>query len=192
MPVSLSKGGNVSLVKADGSVLTEVLLGLGWDPRSTDGQAFDLDAAAFLVDTTGKVLSDAHFVFFNNPDSPDKNVHHHGDNLTGSGEGDDEQITIKLAALAEEVAKVVLTVTIYEAETRKQNFGQVSNAFIRVVDPKTSKEEIRYDLGEDFALETAVEFAEVYRHNGNWKIRAIGAGFNDGLAGLCRKYGVNI
>jgi tellurium resistance protein TerD len=191
MGVSLSKGGNVSLTKqAPG--LTAVLVGLGWDERTTSGYDFDLDASALMLNASGRVLSDQHFVFFNNLTSPDGSVEHTGDNLTGSGEGDDEQIKVDLSAVPAEVERIVFPVSIYEADTRRQNFGQVRNAFIRVVNQADGAELSRYDLAEDASNETAMIFGELYRHSGDWKFRAVGQGYSSGLAGIARDYGVNV
>jgi tellurium resistance protein TerD len=191
MSVSLSKGGNVSLTKqAPG--LTAVLVGLGWDARTTSGADFDLDASALMVNTTGKIVSDAHFIFFNNLTSPDGSVEHTGDNLTGDGDGDDEVIKVNLAAVPAEVDKIVFTVSIYEAEARGQSFGQVRNAYIRVVNQADSGEITRYDLSEDASTETAMLFGELYRNAGEWKFRAVGQGYSTGLAGIARDFGVNV
>ncbi|GLZ11928.1 chemical-damaging agent resistance protein C [Actinomadura sp. NBRC 104425] len=189
--VSLSKGGNVSLTKqAPG--LTAVVVGLGWDVRTTTGTDFDLDASALLCSQDGKVLSDKHFVFFNNLKSPEGSVEHTGDNLTGEGEGDDEQIRVNLAAVPAEVDKIVFPVSIYEADSRQQNFGQVRNAFIRVVNQADNSEIARYDLSEDASTETAMVFGELYRHGGEWKFRAVGQGYASGLAGIAADYGVHV
>jgi len=189
--VSLTKGGNVSLSKqAPG--LTAVVVGLGWDPRTTTGADFDLDASAIMVDTNGRVLSDSAFVFFNNLKSPEGSVEHMGDNLTGGGEGDDEQIKINLAVVPAECGKVVFPVSIYEAEQRQQNFGQVRNAFIRVVNQADNAEIARYDLTEDAANETAMVFGEIYRSFGEWKFRAVGQGYATGLKGIAQDFGVNV
>jgi tellurium resistance protein TerD len=191
MGVSLTKGGNVSLTKqAPG--LSAVLIGLGWDERMTTGQAFDLDASALMLTAGGRILSDSHFVFFNNLVSPDGSVEHTGDNLTGAGEGDDEQIKVDLAAVPAEVDRIVFPVSIYDAEVRRQNFGQVRNAFIRVVNQADDSELARYDLSEDASSETAMIFGELYRHSGDWKFRAVGQGYSSGLAGIARDYGVNV
>ena len=191
MGVSLSKGGNVSLTKqAPG--LSAVLVGLGWDERTTSGHDFDLDASALMLNAAGRVLSDQHFVFFNNLTSPDGSVEHTGDNLTGSGEGDDEQIKVDLSSVPAEVDRIVFPVSIYEAEARRQNFGQVRNAFIRVVNQADGAELSRYDLAEDASNETAMIFGELYRHAGDWKFRAVGQGYSSGLAGIARDYGVNV
>jgi tellurium resistance protein TerD len=191
MSVSLSKGGNVSLTK-EAPGLTAVLVGLGWDARTTSGAGFDLDASALMVGTAGKILSDAHFVFFNNLTSPDGSVEHTGDNLTGEGEGDDEVIKVNLAGVPAEVDKVVVTVSIYDAETRSQSFGQVRNAYIRVINQADGAELTRYDLAEDASTETAMIFGELYRNAGEWKFRAVGQGYSTGLAGIARDFGVNV
>jgi tellurium resistance protein TerD len=189
--VSLSKGGNVSLTKAAPN-LTAVTIGLGWDVRTTTGADFDLDASAIICNASGKVISDQHFVFFNNLRSPDGAVEHQGDNLTGSGEGDDEQVKVNLAGLPGDADKVVFTVSIYDAETRNQSFGQVSNAFIRVVNSADNNELARFDLTEDASTETAMVFGELYRNQAEWKFRAIGQGYASGLRGIALDYGVNV
>ena len=191
MSVSLNKGGNVSLTK-EAPGLTAVLVGLGWDARTTSGADFDLDASALMVGTSGKILSDAHFVFFNNLTSPDGSVEHLGDNLTGEGEGDDEEIKVNLAAVPAEVDRVVITVSIYDAETRQQSFGQVRNAYIRVVNQADNAEITRYDLSEDASTETAMIFGELYRNNADWKFRAVGQGYSTGLRGIALDFGVNV
>ena len=191
MSVSLNKGGNVSLTK-EAPGLTAVLVGLGWDARTTSGADFDLDASALMVGTSGKILSDAHFVFFNNLTSPDGSVEHLGDNLTGEGEGDDEEIKINLVAVPAEVDRIVITVSIYDAETRQQSFGQVRNAYIRVVNQADNAEVTRYDLSEDASTETAMIFGEVYRNNADWKFRAVGQGYSTGLRGIALDFGVNV
>ncbi|HEX3336139.1 MAG TPA: TerD family protein [Jatrophihabitans sp.] len=191
MSVSLSKGGNVSLSK-EAPGLRAVLVGLGWDVRTTTGADFDLDASALMLDANGKILSDQHFVFFNNLNSPDGSVQHTGDNRTGEGEGDDEAIKVNLVAVPNEVDKVVVAVSIYDAETRQQSFGQVRNAFIRVVNQADSRELTRYDLSEDASTETAMIFGELYRNGAEWKFRAVGQGYSTGLAGIARDYGVNV
>ncbi|WP_127359818.1 TerD family protein [Actinacidiphila soli] len=191
MGVSLSKGGNVSLTK-EAPNLTAVVVGLGWDARTTTGADFDLDASALLTGAEGKVLSDQHFVFFNNLKSPDGSVEHTGDNITGEGEGDDEQIKVNLAGVPSEVAKIVFPVSIYDAETRQQSFGQVRNAFIRVVNQADDRELARYDLTEDASTETAMVFGELYRHGAEWKFRAIGQGYASGLRGIAQDFGVNV
>jgi tellurium resistance protein TerD len=191
MGVSLSKGGNVSLTK-EAPGLTAVIVGLGWDVRSTTGTDFDLDASALLVDANGKVVSDQHFVFFNNLKSPDGSVEHTGDNLTGEGEGDDEQIKVNLAGVLPEVDKIVFPVSIHEGESRQQSFGQVRNAFIRVVNQAGGAELARYDLSEDASTETAMVFGELYRNGAEWKFRAVGQGYASGLRGIAQDFGVNI
>ena len=192
MAVSLSKGQKVDLTKGNPG-LSKIIVGLGWDTNKYDGGAdFDLDAAAFLLAANGKVASDSDFVFYGNLKHSSGGVEHMGDNLTGEGDGDDEQIKVNLAAVPASVDKIGFTVTIYEAESRKQNFGQVSNAYIRIVDETSNAELIRYDLGEDFSIETAVVVGELYRNNGEWKFNAIGSGFQNGLRGLCQNYGVNV
>jgi len=191
MGVSLNKGGNVSLSK-EAPGLTAVIVGLGWDPRTTSGADFDLDASALMCNTSGKILSDGHFVFFNNLSSPDGSVEHSGDNLTGGGDGDDEQIKINLAAIPAECDKVVFPVSIYEAESRGQNFGQVRNAFIRIVNQSGGTEITRYDLSEDASSETAMVFGELYRNGSEWKFRAVGQGYAAGLKGIALDFGVNV
>jgi len=191
MGVSLSKGGNVSLSK-EAPGLTAVVVGLGWDARSTTGTDFDLDASAILCTSAGRVLSDAHFVFFNNLKSPDGAVEHTGDNLTGEGEGDDEQVKVNLSLVPVEVDKIVFPVSIYDAESRHQSFGQVSNAFIRVVNQAGGAEIARYDLSEDASTETAMVFGEIYRNGADWKFRAVGQGYATGLRGIATDYGVNV
>ncbi|MGC0418303.1 TerD family protein [Embleya sp. AB8] len=191
MAVSLSKGGNVSLTK-EAPGLTAVVVGLGWDLRTTTGEDFDLDASAIVVNTTGKVYSDQHFVFFNNMKTPDGSVEHTGDNRTGAGEGDDEQIKVNLAGLPADVDKVVFPVSVYDAETRKQSFGQVRNAFIRVLNAADNTELARYDLSEDASTETAMLFGELYRAGTDWKFRALGQGYASGLAGIAKDFGVSV
>ena len=190
MSVNLTKGGNVSLTKqAPG--LNAVIVGLGWDARTTDGKSFDLDASAIVCDADGKVISDKHFIFFNNLTSPEGAVQHSGDNLTGEGGGDDEQVKVNLAGLPPEAARVVFPVSIYEGDTAGQTFGQVRNAFIRVVNQADEAELARYDLSEDASTETAMVFGELYRNNDEWKFRAVGQGYSAGLAGIARDFGVN-
>ncbi|MEU5161430.1 TerD family protein [Streptomyces sp. NPDC020875] len=191
MGVSLSKGGNVSLTKAAPG-LTAVTVGLGWDVRTTTGTDFDLDASALLTNDQGKVAVDGNFVFFNNLKSPDGSVEHTGDNLTGEGEGDDEQIKVNLAGVPAEVDKIVFPVSIYDAENRQQSFGQVRNAFIRVVNQADNNELARYDLTEDASTETAMVFGELYRNGAEWKFRAIGQGYASGLRGIAQDFGVNV
>ena len=191
MGVSLSKGGNVSLSK-EAPGLTAVNVGLGWDTNTFSGGEFDLDASAIVVDAAGKSLSDGHFVFFNNLKSADGSVEHTGDNLTGEGEGDDEVIKINLAAVPPEADKVVFAVSIYDADNRKQNFGAVRNAFIRVVNQADSAEIARYDLSEDASTETAMVFGELYRNGAEWKFRAVGQGYASGLSGIATDFGVSV
>ncbi|PJE94382.1 chemical-damaging agent resistance protein C [Streptomyces carminius] len=191
MGVSLSKGGNVSLTK-EAPNLTAVMVGLGWDARTTTGADFDLDASALLTNAEGKVSSDQNFVFFNNLKSPDGSVEHTGDNLTGEGEGDDEAIKVNLAGVPADVTKIVFPVSIYEAEARQQSFGQVRNAYIRVVNQADGNELARYDLSEDASTETAMVFGELYRHGAEWKFRAIGQGYASGLRGIAQDFGVNV
>ena len=191
MAISLQKGGNVNLSK-EAPGLTKLLVGLGWDTRSTDGAAFDLDGAIFLLNTTGKVRSDADFVFYNNLKSVDGAVVHSGDNTTGAGEGDDETINIDLSMVSPEVEKIAVCVTIHDAETRKQNFGMVSKAYVRCVNAGDSKEIARYDLSEDGSTESAMIFGEVYRAGADWKFKAIGQGFKGGLGPLAKNFGVNV
>jgi tellurium resistance protein TerD len=189
--VSLSKGGNVSLTKAAPN-LTAVTVGLGWDVRTTTGADFDLDASALLTNAEGKVATDGNFVFFNNLKSPDGSVEHTGDNLTGEGEGDDEAIKVNLAAVPADVERIVFPVSIYDAESRQQTFGQVRNAFIRVINQADNAELARYDLSEDASTETAMVFGELYRSNAEWKFRAIGQGYASGLRGIAQDFGVNV
>ncbi|MFG3257805.1 TerD family protein [Streptomyces sp. NPDC048172] len=191
MGVSLSKGGNVSLTK-EAPNLTAVIVGLGWDARTTTGSDFDLDASALLTNEQGKVGNDQNFVFFNNLKSPDGSVEHTGDNLTGEGEGDDEVIKVNLAGVPADVEKIVFPVSIYEAESRQQSFGQVRNAYIRVVNQADNNELARYDLSEDASTETAMVFGELYRHGAEWKFRAIGQGYASGLRGIAQDFGVNV
>jgi tellurium resistance protein TerD len=191
MTISLNKGGNLSLSKTDPS-LNNVLIGLGWDARPTDGADFDLDASAFMLKADGKVRSDADFIFYNQKKSACDSVEHLGDNLTGKGEGDDETLVVQLNKVPTDVERVTFAVTIHEAETRKQNFGQVSNAFIRVVNKDSGVEIARYDLSEDASVETAMIFGEIYRHNGEWKFKAIGQGYAGGLSPLVKQFGVGV
>ncbi|MQS14961.1 TerD family protein [Streptomyces kaniharaensis] len=191
MGVSLAKGGNVSLSK-EAPGLSAVIVGLGWDVRTTTGADYDLDASALLCNALGKVVSDQHFVFFNNLRSPEGSVEHSGDNLTGGGDGDDEQIKVDLVRVPADVAKVVFPVSIYDADARMQNFGQVRNAFIRIVNQANGQEIARYDLSEDASTETAMVFGELYRNGAEWKFRAIGQGYASGLRGIATDYGVNV
>ncbi len=194
MGVNLSKGQRVSLDKN----MTMAMIGLGWDVKQFDGGAdFDLDASAFLLSANGKVRTDADFIFYNNLESVDHSVKHMGDNLTGEGDGDDEVITIDFTKVPADVQKIAITVTIYDAQARGQNFGQVSNAYVRVArmaneNDMNGSEVLRFDLGEEFSIETAVVVCEIYRHNGDWKFNAVGSGYQGGLAALGRAYGVNV
>ena len=192
MPVSLQKGQKVSLTK-DNPGLKKVVVGLGWDVNAFDtGGDFDLDAAAFLLNDTGRVGSSSDFVFYGNLSHPSGSVMQQGDNLTGVGDGDDEQIKIDLSKVPDNVTKIAFTVTIYEPEQRKQNFGQVNNAFIRIYNEENGEEMLRYDLGEDFSIETAAVFGELYKSGSEWKFNAIGSGFQGGLAALCANFGVDV
>lgn len=192
MPINLSKGQKVDLTKGNPG-LKNIMVGLGWDVNAFDsGADFDLDAAAFMLGANGKCPTDKEFVFYGNLSHPSGAVNHMGDNLTGEGEGDDEQVQVDLSKVPANVEKIAFTVTIYDAETRKQNFGQVSNAFIRLVDEANGAELIRYDLGEDFSIETAVVVGELYRNGAEWKFNAIGSGFQGGLSALCGHYGIEV
>lgn len=191
MAISLNKGGNLSLSKTDPN-LVRILIGLGWDERATDGAAFDLDASAFLLTATGKVRGDHDFIFYNQLKSQDHSVEHTGDNRSGQGDGDDETLLVDLSKVSPEIEKVAITVTIHDAQTRGQNFGQIANAFIRVVNKDTNVEVIRFDLAEDYSTETAMVFGEVYRHNGEWKFKAVGQGYSGGLAAMCQQYGIQV
>ena len=191
MAISLNKGGNLSLSKTDPS-LNQVLIGLGWDARATDGADFDLDASAFLLAANDKVRGETDFIFYNQTRSPEGSVEHTGDNRTGEGDGDDEAVKINLAKIPTDVQKIAITVTIHDAESRGQNFGHVQNAFIRVVNDQTNVEIVRFDLNEDYSTETAMIFGELYRHNGEWKFRAVGQGYNGGLRAMCGQYGISI
>ena len=189
MALSLSKGGNLSLSK-EAPGMTKVLVGLGWDARSTDGQDFDLDASAFLLKADGKVRADSDFIFYNQLKSVDGSVEHIGDNRTGEGDGDDEAIKVDLSKVPADIDRIAFTVTIHEAEARKQNFGQVRGAFIRIVNQDNNSEVARYDLAEDASTETAMIFAELYRNGAEWKFRAVGQGFAGGLKPLAESYGL--
>lgn len=192
MAVNLSKGQKVDLTKTNPG-LSKIFVGLGWDINKYDGGSdFDLDASAFLCGDNGRVFSDADFIFYSNTKHASGSVEHTGDNKTGSGEGDDEVIKVDLALVPQNISRIAFTVTIYDADQRKQNFGQVSNAYIHIMDQVTGQEIIRYDLGEDFSIETAVVVGELYRHNGEWKFNAIGSGFQGGLYALCQNFGVNV
>ncbi|GHG26250.1 tellurium resistance protein TerD [Deinococcus indicus] len=191
MALSLQKGGNISLSKQDAN-LQRILVGLGWDPRSTDGQAFDLDASAFLLTAAGRVRGDHDFIFYNQLRSAEGSVEHTGDNRTGVGDGDDESIRVDLTKIPADIEKIAVAVTIDQADARRQNFGQVGGAFIRILNEDNGQELTRYDLGEDFSTETAVIFGEIYRYGGEWKFRAVGQGFAGGLGPMARNYGVNV
>ena len=192
MPVNLKKGQKVSLTKENPG-LSKVVVGLGWDVNAYDtGGDFDLDASAFLLTDNGKVSLQEDFVFYGNLAHPSGSVVHQGDNLTGVGDGDDEQIKIDLSSVPEGITKIAFAATIYDADERRQNFGQVNNAYIRIYDESNGQEIIRYDLGEDFSIETAVIFGELYKHNGEWKFNAIGSGFQGGLAAICINYGIDV
>ncbi|MBR4741669.1 MAG: TerD family protein [Desulfovibrio sp.] len=191
MAVSLQKGGNVSLSK-EAPGIDSILVGLGWDVRATDGTDFDLDASCFLLNKDGKVRSDSDFIFYNNLRSSCGSVEHTGDNRTGAGEGDDEAINVELSKLPADVEKLSFVVTIHEADTRKQNFGMVQNAFIRIVDRRNNTEIARFDLSEDASTNTAMIFAEVYRHNNEWKFKAVSQGYDGGLGALASNFGVNL
>ncbi|ENV07702.1 hypothetical protein F966_03559 [Acinetobacter higginsii] len=191
MAISLNKGGNLSLSKTDPN-LVRILIGLGWDERATDGAAFDLDASAFLLTATGKVRGDHDFIFYNQLKSQDSSVEHTGDNRSGQGDGDDETLLVDLSKVSPEIEKIAITVTIHDAQARGQNFGQIANAFIRVVNQDTNVEVVRFDLAEDYSTETAMVFGEVYRHNGEWKFKAVGQGYAGGLAAMCQQYGIQV
>ena len=192
MAITLSKGQKVSLTKGNPG-LKHLVVGLGWDTNKYDGGFdFDLDSAAFLLGESGKVNSDADFVFYNNLKHSSGAVEHLGDNLTGAGDGDDDQIKVDLSLVPANVSKIAFTVTIHEALERRQNFGQVSNSFVRVVNEDTKEELLNYELGEDFSIETAIVVCEIYRHNGEWKFNALGSGFEGGLEALCKNFGINI
>lgn len=191
MAISLTKGGNVNLSK-EAPTLTQMTIGLGWNPRATDGQAFDLDAIAFLLTDSGKVRNDQDFIFFNNLKSAEGSVEHTGDNRTGEGDGDDETIKVDLTKIPADVTKVAFCAVIYDGQTRGQNFGQVSNAYIRIVNSAGGAEVARYDLSEDSSTETAMIFGELYKNNNEWKFRAVGQGFGGGLGPLAGSYGVAV
>ena len=192
MGITLAKGQKVDLTKSNPG-LKNIVVGLGWDVNKYDGGfSFDLDTAAFLTGANGKVTADTDFVFYNNLRHPSGSVTHLGDNLTGAGDGDDEQIKVALDQVPANIEKIAFTVTIHEALQRSQNFGQVSNSYIRVMDEASGTELIRYDLGEDFSIETAIVVGELYRHNGEWKFNAIGSGYQGGLSALCNNFGINV
>ena len=192
MAITLSKGQKVSLTKGNPG-LKHIVVGLGWDTNKYDGGFdFDLDSAAFLLDENGKVNADTDFVFYNNLKHSSGAVEHLGDNLTGEGDGDDEQVKVDLSLVPQNISKIAFTVTIHEALERRQNFGQVNNSYVRVIDEDTNQELLNYELGEDFSIETAIVVCEIYRHNGEWKFNALGSGFEGGLEALCKNFGVNI
>lgn len=191
MAVSLSKGGKISLAK-EAPGLKNVHVGLGWEARATDGAPFDVDASCFMLNDSGKVRSDADFIFYNQLQSADGSVKHSGDNRTGDSEGDDEVIMVQLEQVPADVAKLAFVVTIHEADVRRQNFGQISNAYIRIVNADTNQEIARYDLSEDASTNTAMIFGELYRYGGEWRFGAVGQGYDGGLGPLARAYGVNI
>lgn len=192
MSVSLAKGQKVSLTKGNPG-LSKVVVGLGWDVNQFDtGGDFDLDAAAFMLTDSGRVSNQNDFVFYGNLEHPSGSVKHMGDNLTGAGEGDDEQIRVDLSKVPAALTKIAFTATIYDAEKRRQNFGQVNNAFIRIYNEVSGEELVRYDLGEDFSIETSIVFGELYKNGGEWKFNAIGGGYQGGLAALCANYGVDV
>ena len=192
MAISLQKGQKVDLTKSNPG-LTKIIVGLGWDTNKYDGgKDFDLDSSVFMLSPEGKVADDKNFIFFNNPKSLDGAVTHTGDNRSGAGDGDDEQVKIDLALVSSSVAKLTFGITIHEGKERNQNFGQVSNAYVRVLNEASGEELIRYDLGEDFSVETAVVVGELYRNNTEWKFNAIGSGYQNGLAGLCKDFGLDV
>ena len=192
MAITLSKGQKVSLTKGNPG-LKNIVVGLGWDTNKYDGGFdFDLDSAAFLLGENDKVNSDSDFIFYNNLKHSSGAVQHLGDNLTGEGDGDDEQVKLDLSLVPQNVNKIAFTVTIHEAQERRQNFGQVNNSYVRVVNSDNEEELLRYDLGEEFSIETAIVVCEIYRHNGEWKFSAVGSGFEGGLEALCRSYGLNV
>ena len=191
MAISLQKGGNISLSK-EAPGMKKMIVGLGWDVRSTDGDGFDLDASAFLLNSTGKVRSDADFIFYNQAKSADGSIQHAGDNRTGDGEGDDESIVIELDKVPADIEKISVCVTIHDAEARRQNFGMVSSAYVRCVNADGNTEVARFDLSEDASVETAMIFGEIYRHSGDWKFRAVGQGYSGGLRALALQHGVNV
>ena len=191
MAIQLSKGQRIDLTKGN-PALKNIVVGLGWDVKTFDGGTdFDLDASAFLLNAQGKARQDTDFIFYNNLKSPDGSVEHTGDNRTGDGDGDDEQIKVHLDKVPKDVDRIAITVTIHDAEARHQNFGQVSNAFVRLVDEDLGTEILRYDLGEDFSIETAVVFCELYKHGAEWKFNAVGSGYQGGLAALVNAYGLS-
>lgn len=191
MAISLQKGGNVSLSKTTPN-LKEVLVGLGWSARSSNGAAFDLDASLFMVGESRKVRGDHDFIFYNQLTSTCGSVEHTGDNKTGAGDGDDEALKIKLDQVPAEIKSLVVAVTIHQAVERNQNFGMVQDAFIRIVNMDSNTEIARFDLSEDYSTETAMIFGEIYRHNGEWKFKAVGQGYAGGLKALAMQHGVEV
>jgi len=191
MGISLQKGGNISLSK-ESPGLNKVIVGLGWDVRVTDGADYDLDASAFLLTESGKVRNNADFIFYNQLKTADGSVVHSGDNRTGEGEGDDEEIVVTLNSVAADIQKIAFVVTIHDAEKNGQNFGQISTAYIRIVNSDNNEEIARFDLSEDASTNTAMIFGELYKHGGEWKFRAVGEGFAGGLGPLAKNYGVNL
>lgn len=192
MSIVLKKGQKIDLTKGNPS-LTKITVGLGWDTNAYDGgYDFDLDASVFMVGKSGRVEHDEDFIFYNNLKHPSGSVEHTGDNRTGEGDGDDESVVVDLPKVPDYIDKIAFTVTIYDAKARNQNFGQVSNSYVRVVDENNGSEVLRYDLGEDFSIETAIVVCEIYRYNGEWKFNAIGSGFEGGLEALCKNYGLNV
>ena len=191
MSISLQKGQKIDLTKGNPG-LSKVIVGLGWDTNKySGGSAFDLDACAFLLDKNGKASGIQDFIFYNNVVGGNGSVKHTGDNLTGDGDGDDEQINVDLANVPANIDKIAITVTIHEAVQRGQNFGQVSNAFVRIISEQSGQEVLRYDLGEDYSVETALNVCELYRHGGEWKFNAVGSGFSGGLSALCANFGLD-
>ena len=192
MPINLTKGQKVDLTKGNKG-LKKLLVGLGWDTNKYDGgQNFDLDAAAFLVKENGKVPTQEDFIFYGNLEHSSDAVIHLGDNTTGEGDRDDEQLTVDLSKIPSNISRIVFTVTIYDADVRRQNFGQITNAYIRIVNEENNEELVRYDLGEDFSIETAIVVGEIYRHGTEWKFNAVGSGFQGGLAALCANFGIEV
>ncbi|PXX74495.1 TerD family protein [Rivihabitans pingtungensis] len=191
MPVSLRKGENVSLSKNEPD-LCHVLIGLGWEARSSNGSDFDLDASLFMLTAHGRVRGDTDFIFYGQLTSPCGSIEHTGDNKTGAGEGDDEAIRVTLNKVPVDIERLVVAVTIHEAEQRQQSFGQVRDAFVRLVNTDNNQEILRFDLSEDYSTETALIFGEIYRRGSEWKFRAVGQGYSGGLLALCTQYGIDV
>ncbi|MBU5334811.1 TerD family protein [Intestinibacter bartlettii] len=192
MAIQLKKGQKINLTKGNPG-LKHIRLGLGWDTNMFDGGSdFDLDVSLFMVGKSGKVEQDEDFIFYNNLKHPSEAVEHLGDNRTGDGDGDDEEILVDFSKMPDRIEKIAVTVTIYEAKERRQNFGQVNNSYVRLVNSDNEEELLRYDLGEEFSIETAIVVCEIYKHNGEWKFSAVGSGFEGGLEALCRSYGLNV